>query len=155
MIRWEQGRTEIDELLRQARLQRVPANAGLAAHYLGLGRDHLVAADMVKHVDAPGAFVLSYDAARLALAAILIVQGLRARGEGAHLTVFQAVLAQCEPPRQKEFREFQWMRRLRNDTTYPDFRRALASEDDVDQALEASEEIIARSQALIRVLPPY
>lgn len=155
MIRWEQGRAEIDELLRQTRLQRVPANPELAAHYLELGRDHLVAADMVKHVDAPGAFALSYDAARLALAAILIVQGLRARGEGAHLTVFLAVLAQCEPPRQSEFREFQWMRRLRNDTAYPDFRRALASEDDVLQASHASAQIIARAEALVGVLPPY
>ncbi len=102
MIRWEQGRAEIDELLRQAQLQRVPANSDLAEHYLALGRDHLVAADMVKYVDTPGAFALNYDAARLALGALLIVQGLRARGEGAHVTVLQAVLAQCEPPRQSE-----------------------------------------------------
>jgi hypothetical protein len=155
MIRWEQGRAEIDELLRQAKLQRVPSNADLAAHYLALGRDHLVAANMVKHVDAPGAFALSYDAARLALAAVLIVQGLRARGEGAHLTVFQVVLAQCEPPRQSEFREFQWMRRLRNDTAYPDFRGALATEEDVRQASHASAQIITRAEALVGVMPPY
>jgi hypothetical protein len=155
MIRWEQGRAEIDELLRQAQLQRVPANPALAEHYLALGRDHLVAADMVKYVDTPGAFALTYDAARLALGALLIVQGLRARGEGAHVTVLQAVLAQCEPPRQSEFREFAWMRRLRNDTVYPDFSRAMATRDDVEQALHASTQIIARAEVLVGVMPPY
>lgn len=155
MIRWEQGRAEIDELLRQTKLQRVPASSELAEHYLALGRDHLVAANMVKHVDTPGAFVLTYDAARLALSAVLIAQGLRARGEGAHLTVLQAVLAQCEPPRQSEFREFGWMRRLRNDTAYPDSRRAMASDDDVEQALQASTKIIARSETLVGVMPSY
>lgn len=155
MIRWDQGRTEIDQLLGQAKLQRVPANKDLAGHYLALGRGHLVAANMINHVDAPGAFVLAYDAARLALAAVWIVQGLRARGEGAHLTVLQAVLAQCEPPRQHEFREFQWMRRLRNDTAYPDFSRALATQDDVGQALHVSAKIIARSEVLVGVMPPY
>jgi hypothetical protein len=47
------------------------------------------------------------------------------------------------------------MRRLRNDTAYPDFRRAMASYDDVEQALVASTQIIARSETLVGVMPPY
>lgn len=34
MIRWEQGRAEIDELLHQAKLQRVPVNPDVVDQYL-------------------------------------------------------------------------------------------------------------------------
>ncbi|MBN9376101.1 MAG: HEPN domain-containing protein [Cellulomonas sp.] len=153
--RWERGRAEVDQLLTQARLTRVEPNRELADSYLDQARAHLSAAAAVTDLDAAGAFVLAYDAARLALAAVLVNQGLRPRGEGAHAVLLEAVLAQLEPPRQQEFREFDWMRRLRNDTQYPDADRPTAVADDVAQAIPAAQAILERAALLLDHMPPY
>lgn len=149
-LRWSQGRTEIDLLLAQGRLARVAPQRDLAEHYLAQGRLHLAASRHVMTIDAPGAVTLAYDTARLALAAILVNQGLKPRGEGAH-----AVLAQLEPPRQRELREFQWMRRVRNDTQYPEAGVPVASIDDVWRGISAAEVIVTRAHLLVAVTPRY
>lgn len=155
MIRWEQGRIEVEQLLTQGRLTPVQASRDLAEEYIATARQRLTAVEAIRVIDPSGAFVLTYDAARLALAAILINQGLRPRGEGAHALLLDVVLAQLEPPRQTEFREFTWMRRLRNDTQYPDPDRPTATTDDLDQALPAARAIIDRTQTLIPHMPAF
>lgn len=155
MNRWERGRAEIDQLIDQGRLTRVTANRQLADRYLDQARAHLAAAAAVTDLDASGAFTLTYDAARLSLAALLINQGLRPRGEGAHAVLLQTVLAQLEPPRQAEFRQFDWMRRLRNDTQYPEADRPTAVADDVTQAIPAAHDILERTAVLLDHMPPY
>lgn len=82
-------------------------------------------------------------------------QGLKSRGEGAHAVLLKVAIAQLEPPRQAEIREFDWMRRLRNETQYPDIDRAPAQGDDVDQAIPAARAIVERSARLIELMPPY
>ncbi|WP_454294992.1 HEPN domain-containing protein [Salana multivorans] len=153
--RWERGRAEVDQLLAGAQLTRVAANRELAEHYLVQAERHLESASAVADLDAPGAFNLAYDAARLSLASILINQGLRPRGEGAHAVLLEAVVAQTEPPRQEEFREFSWMRRLRNDTQYPSPDRPTATASDVVQAIPAARAILDRARILLTRMPPY
>ena len=153
--RWDRGRAEIDHLLQQNRLTRVVANAELAKAHLVQATTHLAAAAVLRDLDPAGAFTLAYDAARLALAAILVNQGLKSRGEGAHAVLLKVAIAQLEPPRQAEIREFDWMRRLRNETQYPDIDRAPAQGDDVDQAIPAARAIVERSARLIELMPPY
>lgn len=153
--RWDRGRAEIDRLIDRSRLTRVVANRGLAESHLVQARTHLTAAATVRDLDPAGAFTLTYDAARLALAAILVNQGLKPRGEGAHAVLLEVAIAQLEPPRQSEMREFDWMRRLRNDTQYPDIGRASATVDDVDQAIPAAQAILDRAARLIELMPPY
>ncbi|TFD24240.1 HEPN domain-containing protein [Cryobacterium sp. TMS1-13-1] len=148
--RWDRGRAEVDLLLKQGRLTRVAANRDLAQAQV-----HLTAAVTLRDLDPAGAFTLTYDAARLALAAILVNQGLKARGEGAHAVLFEVAIAQLEPPRQVEIREFDWMRRLRNSTPYPDLDRPSASVDDVDQAVPAARAIVDRAVRLIELMPAY
>lgn len=155
IVRWEQGRADIDQLLAANRLTRVAANRELADRYLAQAQAHLALANNGIQLDPSGAFTLTYDAARLALAAVLINQGLRPRGEGAHAVLLQAVLAQTEPPHQAEIREFDWMRRLRNDTQYPDADKPTAAVDDVAQAIPAARAIIERATQLIQIMPPY
>jgi hypothetical protein len=155
MIRWERGRAEIDQLLAQGRLTRVAANTELASSYIAQAKDHLASAASIRAIDISGAFTLAYDAARMSLAAVLLNQGLRPRGEGAHAVLLEALIAQLEPPRQNEFREFDWMRRLRNDTQYPDIERPTAASDDLDQAIPATQLIIDRAVTLIVNMPPY
>lgn len=153
--RWERGRAEIDHLIGQGRLTRVAANGDLARRHLDQAATHLVAAATLRELDAAGAFTLAYDAARLALAAVLVNQGLKPRGEGAHAVLLEAAIAQLEPPHQPEIRQFEWMRRLRNDTQYPDIRRPSASADDVDQAIPAATAIVVRAARLIEIMPQY
>lgn len=155
MIRWEQGRDEVQSLLDQGRLTPVRPSQDLAEEYLATATKRLAAVEAVREIDPSGGFVLAYDAARLALAAILINQGLRPRGEGAHAVLLDVVLAQLEPPRQTEFREFSWMRRLRNDTQYPDVDRPTATSDDLDQALAAARAIVERAVTLIPHMPAF
>ncbi len=153
--RWDRGRAEIDQLIQQGRLTRVAANRDLAVSHLAQAGTHLTAAATLRELDPAGAFTLTYDAARLALAAVLVNQGLKPRGEGAHAVLLQAVIAQLEPPRQTEIREFEWMRRLRNDTQYPNIDRPSASADDVDQAIPAARAIVDRAGRLIDAMPPF
>lgn len=119
LTRWENGRAEIDRLIAQGRLSKVAANRDLADSYLQAARSHVLSATVLSGSDPEGAFQLAYDAARKALAAILVNQGLRAGGQGAHLTIYEAVRAQLDPPKGKEIRLFDWMRRLRNSTSIP------------------------------------
>lgn len=69
--------------------------------------------------------------------------------------LLEAVLAQTEPPRQADFRQFDWMRRLRNDTQYPDADRPIAATDDVMQAIPAAQAIRDRAALLLDHMPPY
>lgn len=155
IVRWERGRAEIDQLLQQGRLTRVTANRELAISHLTQANTHLLAAATLRDLDPAGAFTLAYDAARLALAGILVNQGLKPRGDGAHAVLLEVAIAQLEPPRVPEIREFDWMRRLRNDTQYPNSDRPAASGDDVDQALPAARAIVERAAQLVELMPSY
>lgn len=155
MIRWERGRDDVDRLIAAGRVTPVLPNRALAEDHVAVARQRLRAVEMIADVDPEGAFVLTDDAARLALAAVLVNQGLRPRGEGAHAVLLDVVLAQLEPPRQREFREFGWMRRLRNDTQYPDVDRPSVTVDDLGQALPAARAIVDRAEALLPHMPPY
>jgi hypothetical protein len=86
---------------------------------------------------------------------MLVNQGLKPRGAGAHAVLLEVALAQLEPPRQFEIREFDWMRRLRNETQYPAVDRPPASADDVDQAVPAATAIVSRATRLIELMPTY
>ena len=103
-----------------------------------------------------GAFMLTYDAARKALTAILANQGLRPMGsEGGHAVLLDVVLAQLDPPLGDDLREFDWMRRLRNDSAYPSPDRKVASATDVEDALPAAERIIEIAATVIEQMPVY
>jgi len=155
VTRWEQGRATLEKLIHDGQLARVPANAALATHYLVQAERHLLSSRTLASKDPVGAFGLAYDVARLSLASLLIVQGLRARGEGAHAVLLEAALAQFEPPPQGEFREFQWMRRLRNESQYPDVNSASAHPDDLEQGITAAEQILRKAQPLVGILTPF
>ncbi|WP_157509347.1 hypothetical protein [Glaciibacter superstes] len=47
------------------------------------------------------------------------------------------------------------MRRLRNDTQYPDIDRPSASVDEVDQAIPAARAIVDRATQLVGAMTPY
>lgn len=47
------------------------------------------------------------------------------------------------------------MRRLRNDTQYPDADRPTAGAEDLDQAIPAARAILERAARIVEIMPPY
>jgi hypothetical protein len=69
--------------------------------------------------DIYAAFVLGYDAARQALTALLWTQGLRPTTAGGHKVIYEALMAQLDPPMGQTIRPFDRMRQDRNEIEYP------------------------------------
>ncbi|MHA6694021.1 HEPN domain-containing protein [Homoserinimonas sp. A520] len=155
IARWEQGRADIDELLARQSLDRVTASRELADAMLGQAELHLDSARLLSTTDAPGSFQLAYDAARKSLAAILANQGLRAKGAGAHATLYQAARAQLHPPLGPAIDSFDWMRRLRNATEYPDLDKPIANLADVEEAIPAAQKIVETARRVLDQMPVY
>ncbi|GEP27126.1 hypothetical protein CLE01_17240 [Cryobacterium levicorallinum] len=112
IVRWEQGRSVVDRLIAERRLDRVAPNRELSDLMIDQAEAHLATAEFAMHHDAPGAFQLAYDAAPKSLAAELANQGLRAKRAGAHLTLYESTRAQPHPPLGPVLDELDWMRRL-------------------------------------------
>lgn len=131
-MRWVQGRQEIDQLLTDNHLERVPPNREHADLLMAQARKHLKSAS--KLTDDPEAgYAVLYDAARKALWAVLVNQGLRPTTRGSHLTAYQAVQAQLHPPMGEVLRPFDRIRRERRRAEYPDADDpAFTAEDIVD-----------------------
>ncbi|MES2867392.1 HEPN domain-containing protein [Microbacterium profundi] len=155
LLRWEQGRGVVDELIDKRHLERVPANGEHAAQLLEQARRHATSAATIRNSDPELAFAAAYDAARKALTAILAIQGLRPTSAGGHLAVYHSALAQLDPPMGKAIKPFDWMRRTRNDTEYPHAGSAAIHLDDVDDAITTADEIVKLADTLIETLPPY
>lgn len=155
LLRWEQGRTVIDELLDKRHLERVPANREHAERLLEQARRHAASAVTLRDSDLQLAFTAAYDAARKALTALLAIQGLRPTSAGGHLSVYHSALAQFEPPMGTKIKPFDWMRRTRNEAEYPRVDSPELDVDDVDDAVAGADAIIELSTRLVGSLPPY
>src|SRR5689334_22007349 len=155
ILRWHQGRDVIDDMLARGRITRVTPNRELAEILLSQARAHLASGLSVVQSDPAGAFTLVYDAARKALTAILVNQGLRAGGDGAHAVLLEAVMAQLDPPLGAIFRPFSWMRPLRNHTQYPAPEHPTAQGDDVEEAVPAATGMIDAAAKLLGQMPAY
>lgn len=118
-MRWEQGRDEILRLLNERNLQRVNPSRVHADRLIEQAHQHLKSAQFLGTSDLEGAYVLLYDAARKALAAVLENQGLRSTSKGGHLAAFHAVRAQLDPPLGQTLLPFDRMRRTRHEVEYP------------------------------------
>lgn len=89
------------------------------------------------------------DAARKALAAVLAHHGLRVRPVGgAHVNTGAAAAAYVSDD---ALAEFDWMRQVRNSTEYPDISRALATKQDVQEAIAAASATVAACPAAVDV----
>lgn len=155
IVRWEQGRATVDQLLADRRLERIPANRELADVYLEQARAHLNTSRAASGTDPVGEFQLAYDAARKALASLLVTQGLRPTHAGGHIAVYDAVMAQFDPPLGRVFRAFGWMRPLRNDSEYPSAERPVAAAADAEAGRDAAAAMVDAAERLLEQLPAY
>ncbi|MEV7610769.1 hypothetical protein AB0N61_14895 [Microbacterium sp. NPDC089320] len=64
-------------------------------------------------------------------------------------------MAQFDPPLGAKIKPFDWMRRMRNDSEYPDFDTPEITADDVDAAVAAASLMIDLAARLVDTLPPY
>jgi len=112
--------TDVSDLIAEGLIERVPVDLETAGIWLDAAQRHLVAAERVIDVDAEGAYSLQYDAARKALAAIMLSEGLRARAmPGSHRAVAEfARRIDATSSARKHLRRFDAMRRNRNRIEY-------------------------------------
>jgi hypothetical protein len=97
-VTWEKGRDTLEDLPRRGHLERVPANTDEAEHLMAKADSHLTTAATVASTDPEIAYDALYAAARKALSALLIQQGLRPTRSGGHEVAIEAAYAQLVPP---------------------------------------------------------
>jgi hypothetical protein len=68
-MRWNQGRSQVDRLIADGELQRVPANREHADQLLVQARKDLTSAELLLDTNPKRAYESIYDAARMALTA--------------------------------------------------------------------------------------
>jgi hypothetical protein len=144
---WTTGAETVRSLLEAGELQQVQATAEDAAALLAVSRNHLRSAEAIVSSDPEGAFAILYDAARKCLAAVLLVQGLRATSKGGHYAVQQAITAQfTKPPPRDAFRPFGRLRRTRNASEYGEYGN---TEEDVTADLDSVQIMIEVADQMI------
>lgn len=155
MTQWNQGRTTIDALLAGGRLERVPASREAAESELARSRTHVGSARALMATDPEGAYTLAYDAARRALAAVLQNQGLRATSRGGHVTVYEAVRAQLDPPLGNVLRPFNRMRARRNEVEYRSSEAPAVTAEEVAADVSKVEALLDLAEKAIPTMPRY
>lgn len=124
VTRWSRGESDIEDMVTRGDLEVIRGSATDGSRLLDESRIRLRTGSNA--VDDPsGAFTLVYDAARLACTALLAQQGLRPTRSGGHVVVQDAMRAQFADG----FRDYQWMRRRRNEVEYrhPPTSRSLST----------------------------
>jgi len=118
-------------------------------------RTHVGSARRLTATDPEGAYTLAYDAARRALAAVLQNQGLRATSRGGHITVYEAVRAQLDPPLGPVLRPFNRMRARRNEVEYRSSEAPAVTPEEVAADVSKVEALIELAEKAIPKMPRY
>ena len=105
--------------IEQSRLEQVPPNPQHAERLMSEARGHLKLSEQARQIDPTSAFVVTYDAARKALAAYLAAQGLRVTSRGGHQMLFDAVRIQMPTQHAPVLKLFGPLRSRRNEVEYP------------------------------------
>ena len=142
---WARGAPVVDQLLTEGRLERVTGTAADGHALLRSASALLSSAERERVANPEAAYVLAYDAARKASAALLAQQGLRAKGTGHHVTVEQVVRAQFDGP----FHDFHILRRRRAEIEYPQGPRDDIESAEATQALSMASQITEAARKLI------
>lgn len=139
--------TVLDDLLAEGLIERVPPDAAMAAQWLEDGGRHLVASQAIQEIDATGAYVLAYDAARKSVAAALLVEGFRVRSRpGAHQALARFAGHLSDQTRVAALGRFDRLRRNRNRAEYGS--RTFGSAE-VGEAITTARAIRAACEAVV------
>ena len=136
-------------MLANRRLERVEVNSDHANRLIATAELHVRTAGVLAGTDDHAmAFTAAYDGARKALTAVLASEGVRVRPVGgAHRNTAVAAAALVED---QALQEFDWMRQVRNATEYPDDKRPTATEQDVEEGIDAASAIVDACARYVR-----
>jgi HEPN domain len=137
------------KLLGDANLEQVIADPAEAEYLLAKARTHLSTASRNAADDPEIAYDALYAAARKALTAVLVQQGLRPTRAGGHEAVIQAAEAQLAPELGAVLRPYRRLRRMRRGGDYLASDAAISIED-VTSDLPVAADIV---EAAARVVP--
>jgi hypothetical protein len=154
-MRWNQGRSQVDRMIADGELQRVPANREHADQLLVQARKDLASAELLLDANPRRAYESIYDAARMGLTAVLENEGLRPTSRGGHIAPYTAVSAQLEPPMGTVLRPFDRMRRTRNRSEYPSFTTPDVTPDNVRADLPVAAAIVEMCEGVLDQMSPY
>jgi hypothetical protein len=147
---WLKGADMVARLVDAGELERVTASRSQAGDMLEAARRHLGSARAIAESDPLGAYVLTYDSARKAIAGILEAQGLRATSRGGHIVLYDAALAQFDPPMGSLIRPFNRMWARRNQVEYASSENPEVTTQEVLADLQKAAALIDMAE---RVLP--
>ncbi|GAA2602159.1 hypothetical protein SMC26_07785 [Actinomadura fulvescens] len=145
MARWARGEAVIERMIATGELQKVQGPAADGEPWLAKAQRTHASAVVLADTDRDSAYVLAYDAARLAGTALLAHQGLRPTTKGGHLVVDEALRAQFG----EVFRPFRGLRIRRNELEYPAFPGDGADEAEIEKALAGADQIVKAARKLI------
>ncbi|MFG1998938.1 HEPN domain-containing protein [Spirillospora sp. NPDC048911] len=145
MARWARGDAVVERLIGTGELQKVQGPAADGEPWLVKAQRTYASAVVLAESDRDSAYVLAYDAARLAGTALLAHQGLRPTTKGGHLVVDEVLRAQFG----EVFRPFRGLRIRRNELEYPAFPGDSADESEVEKALAGADQIVRAAQKLL------
>ena len=154
-MRWNQGRAEIDRLLADGGLQRVPPNREHADQLLMQARRDLASAELLQDANPKRAYESLYDAARMALTAVLENEGLRPTSRGGHIAPYAAVSAQLDPPMGQVLRPFDRLRRTRNRSEYPSFTTPEVTVENVRADIPVAQSIVDVCESVLDEMSPF
>jgi HEPN domain-containing protein len=154
-MRWNQGRAEVDRLLAEGALQRVPPNREHADQLLTQARRDLASADLLLDANPKRAYESLYDAARMALTAVLENEGLRPTSRGGHIAPYAAVSAQLDPPMGQVLRPFDRLRRTRNRSEYPSFTTPEVTLENVRADIPVARSIVDVCESVLDEMSPF
>lgn len=111
---------DVEALVVEGVLLRVPSDPGAAKRELSIARTHVAGAEASASVDPTGSFTVAYDAARKAVVAHMRARGFRVRSRfGAHYQTGRYARAVLRGRGIDDHVEaFVDMREVRNDTEY-------------------------------------
>lgn len=152
---WDKGSATIEALIDAGMLQRVTASTQQAQIMLDDASRHVASAAAVADADPLGAYVLTYDAGRKALASILEAQGLRATVKGGHIVLFDAAMAQFDPPLGTIIKPFNRIRARRNQVEYASGENPEMTSEEVLADLEKAAGLIELARKVLPQLGPF
>jgi HEPN domain len=154
-MRWNQGRSVIDKLIADGELQRVPPSREHADQLLMQARKDLASAEILRDDNPKRAYESLYDAARMALTAVLENQGLRPTSRGGHIAPCAAITAQLDPPMGVILRPFDRLRRTRHRSEYPSFTAPEVTAENVIADLSAATKIVETCVNVLDEMSPF
>lgn len=133
----------------------MPANREHADQLLAQARKDLASADLLHDANPKRAYESLYDAARMALTAVLENEGLRPTSRGGHIAPYAAVSAQLDPPMGAILRPFDRMRRTRNRAEYPSFTTPDLTPDNIRADLPVATSIVDVCENVLDQMSPF